>query len=211
MHNKSQRYYFKPNWWPSLEKSNLLYLLAGHQLHYHQHQPTVTSYLQPYSHFISSPYQCNNIFQRSTIWNIISWGTTTTDPPIHSHCWPCYAASTQPTTCFATKLDLTSKHINTLYYQLACVTGSCKTSAYTSIHSFLMPCSLCRISHPTSNKILKHFCADLRLNQSGELKLAPTTQQSCKTNLFGLWVSAWNVYVSTLLSANSSRHLELFG
>jgi len=45
--------------------------------------------------------------------------------------------------------------------------------------------------------------------QSGELQLAPT--QTRKINSFTLWMAAWNVYASTLLSTNPSKALELFG
>ena len=47
--------------------------------------------------------------------------------------------------------------------------------------------------------------------QSGELQLAPTPAHTRKINSFGLWMAAWNVYASTLLSAKPSWALELFG
>ena len=46
--------------------------------------------------------------------------------------------------------------------------------------------------------------------QSGGFQVTqvPTT---CKITSFTLWMEAWNVYASTLLSAKPSRTLELFG
>ena len=48
-------------------------------------------------------------------------------------------------------------------------------------------------------------------SQSGELQLAPTPTHSKKITSFALWMVAWNLYVSTILSAKPSRALEMFG
>ena len=47
--------------------------------------------------------------------------------------------------------------------------------------------------------------------QGGGFKIAPAHNTTRKINSFSLWMEAWNVYASTLLSANPSRALELFG
>ena len=47
--------------------------------------------------------------------------------------------------------------------------------------------------------------------QSGEFQVAPTPTSVRKINSFALWMEAWNIYASTLLSAKPSRALELFG
>ena len=47
--------------------------------------------------------------------------------------------------------------------------------------------------------------------QGGGFEIAPAHNTTCKINSFSLWMEAWNVYASTLLSANPSRGLELFG
>ena len=47
--------------------------------------------------------------------------------------------------------------------------------------------------------------------QGGGFEIAPTHNTTRKINSFSLWMEAWNVYASTVLSANPSRALELFG
>ena len=47
--------------------------------------------------------------------------------------------------------------------------------------------------------------------QGGGFEIAPAHNTTRKINSFSLWMEAWNVYASTLLSANPSRALELFG
>ena len=47
--------------------------------------------------------------------------------------------------------------------------------------------------------------------QGGRFEIAPAHNTTHKINSFSLWMEAWNVYASTLLSANPSRALELFG
>ena len=47
--------------------------------------------------------------------------------------------------------------------------------------------------------------------QTGEFEIAQTPTASRKINSFALWMEAWNVYASTLLSSNPSHALELFG
>ena len=47
--------------------------------------------------------------------------------------------------------------------------------------------------------------------QGGGFEIAPAHNATRKINSFSIWMEAWNVYASTLLSANPSHALELFG
>ena len=47
--------------------------------------------------------------------------------------------------------------------------------------------------------------------QSGRFQVTQAPTTTCKINSFALWMEAWNIYASTLLSAKPSRTLELFG
>ena len=47
--------------------------------------------------------------------------------------------------------------------------------------------------------------------QSGGFQVTQASTITRKINSFALWMEAWNVYASILLSAKPSRALELFG
>ena len=47
--------------------------------------------------------------------------------------------------------------------------------------------------------------------QSGGFQVTEAPTTTCEINSFALWMEAWNVYVSTLLSTKPSCALELFG
>ena len=63
---------------------------------------------------------------------------------------------------------------------------------------------------PNAQQHMQTFTLQMS-SQSGELHLAPTPSHSKKINSFALWMVAWNLYVSTILSAKPSRALEMFG
>ena len=47
--------------------------------------------------------------------------------------------------------------------------------------------------------------------QSGRFQVTQASTITCKITSFALWMEAWNVYASTLLSAKPSCALGLFG
>ena len=63
---------------------------------------------------------------------------------------------------------------------------------------------------PNAQQHMQTFTLQMS-SQSGELQLAPTPSHSKKINSFALWMVAWNLYVSTILSAKPSQALEMFG
>ena len=63
---------------------------------------------------------------------------------------------------------------------------------------------------PNAQQHMQTFTLQLS-SQSGELHLAPTPTHSKKINSFALWMVAWNLHVSTILSAKPSQVLEMFG
>ena len=63
---------------------------------------------------------------------------------------------------------------------------------------------------PNARQHMQTFTLQMS-SQSGELQLAPTPSHSKKINSFALWMVAWNLYVSTILSAKPSQALEIFG